>query len=308
MIAKMSAFSRSFFISPSLLLLNDFKLDINFYHDKKIYWYKIELVKDVMTNVFIFKNESIHEMPYKKSKVKYLDDISKYKPYIFKKELPDDTSSLFYLLKNRNNFATCFYGRELPFSYKAVSFIYDKAALNINYLNILLKLFDSNIASIHKIGDSNYEVNLLDGRTFKFNNLQLENYLSSGTSKGLLLYTAMIKILKDGGTLLIDEIENHFHRTLVDNIIDLFKDPSVNKHGASIIFTTHYPELLDLFNRSDNIWITKQDQKIFVENMYQKYGLRSELSKSKKFYQNAFDTAVNYEVLMALKKELINNG
>ena len=39
--------------------------------------------------------------------------------------------------------------------------------------------------------------------------------------------------------------------------------------------------------------------------MYEKYGIRTELLKSKKFYQNAFDTAVNYEALMELKKELM---
>ena len=46
-------------------------------------------------------------------------------------------------------------------------------------------------------------------------------------------------------------------------------------------------------------------EKIEIENMYEKYCLRSELLKSKKFYQNAFDTAVNYDALMDLKKELM---
>ena len=47
-------------------------------------------------------------------------------------------------------------------------------------------------------------------------------------------------------------------------------------------------------------------EKIEIENMYETYGLRTELLKSKKFYQNAFDTAVNYEALMDLKRELMN--
>ena len=42
-----------------------------------------------------------------------------------------------------------------------------------------------------------------------------------------------------------------------------------------------------------------------IDNMYNTYGVRTELLKSKKFYQNAFDTAVNYESLMELKKELM---
>ena len=88
-------------------------------------------------------------------------------------------------------------------------------------------------------------------------------------------------------------------------MINLYKDKNVNKYGATLVFTTHYCELLDLFNRADNIYITKYDEKIKLENMYLDYNFRPELSKSKKFYSNAFNTDVNYEALMNFKKELM---
>ncbi len=103
---------------------------------------------------------------------------------------------------------------------------------------------------------------------------------------------------------MVDEIENHFNKTLVENIISLYKDPSINKYHATLIFSTHYNELLDLFGRQDNIWITKSDGQIYLENMYEKYDLRPALKKSKQFYNNSFDTAVNYDDLMNLKKAL----
>lgn len=71
------------------------------------------------------------------------------------------------------------------------------------------------------------------------------------------------------------------------------------------MFTTHYCEVLDLFNRQDNIWICQADGKIRVRNMYEDYDLRSGLLKSKQFYNNAFHTAVNYEELMNLKRKLM---
>lgn len=111
--------------------------------------------------------------------------------------------------------------------------------------------------------------------------------------------------LENGFDLLIDEVENHFHKTLVENMISLFKDKTVNKKSATLIFTTHYCEVLDLFNRQDNIWIAKSDHKIHLDNMYETYNIRPELLKSRQFYNNAFDTSVNYEDLMALKKELM---
>lgn len=138
------------------------------------------------------------------------------------------------------------------------------------------------------------------------NSRELYKLLSSGTTKGFSLFTFAIYSLLFGADLVIDEIENHFHKTLVENLINLYKDKSVNKHNATLIFTTHYPELLDLFNRSDNIYITKYNDKIKLENMYLDYNLRPELSKSKKFYNNAFGTSVDYEALMDFKKELQN--
>ena len=39
--------------------------------------------------------------------------------------------------------------------------------------------------------------------------------------------------------------------------------------------------------------------------MYETYNIRPEILKSRQFYNNAFDTSVNYEDLMAMKKELM---
>ena len=62
---------------------------------------------------------------------------------------------------------------------------------------------------------------------------------------------------------------------------------------------------MDIFNRQDNIWIAKSEDKIRLDNMYEKYDIRPELLMSRQFYNNAFDTAVSYEDLMALKRELM---
>ena len=62
---------------------------------------------------------------------------------------------------------------------------------------------------------------------------------------------------------------------------------------------------MDIFNRQDNIWIAKSEDKIRLDNMYEKYDIRPELLMSRQFYNNAFDTAVSYEDLMALKKKLM---
>ena len=118
----------------------------------------------------------------------------------------------------------------------------------------------------------------------------------------------MVISLIKGFDLIVDEVENHFHKTLVENMISLYKEPLINRNNATLIFTTHYNELLDLFGRKDNIWIAKSDEKVYLQNMhdvYKEHNIRSELLKSKQFYNNTFDTAINYESLMNLKRNLM---
>ncbi len=82
-------------------------------------------------------------------------------------------------------------------------------------------------------------------------------------------------------------------------------DKNVNKHNASLLFSTHYCEVLDLLNRQDNIWVCQSNEKVMIKNMYEYFNIRSGILKSKCFYNNTFQTAVNYEDLMDLKRNLM---
>ena len=113
--------------------------------------------------------------------------------------------------------------------------------------------------------------------------------------KDLGLFMFVAYLLKTGTGLIIDEMENHFYKILVEILINLYMDKLVNKNKVTLIFTTHYCEILDLFNRGDNIHISKFQNEINLENMYEKY----------KFYSNEFNANVSYEALMNFKKELM---
>ena len=84
----------------------------------------------------------------------------------------------------------------------------------------------------------------------------------------------------------------------------MYKDKTVNRNNAILIFSTHYCEVLDLFNRQDNIYIANADHKVHLNTIFEKYNFRNDILKSKQFYNNAFKTAVNYDALMDLKKAL----
>lgn len=80
--------------------------------------------------------------------------------------------------------------------------------------------------------------------------------LSMGTVRGARMLAVALGVLEEGGMLLVDEIENSLNKKLVETIINLFRFPRTNPKGACLVFTTHYPELLDAMERIDGIYIT----------------------------------------------------
>ena len=67
------------------------------------------------------------------------------------------------------------------------------------------------------------------------------------------------------GYLIIDELESHLNKELVKMIINLFNNKEINKSGACLIFTTHYAEILDSFDRMDNIYILTRSENYFTK-------------------------------------------
>lgn len=134
--------------------------------------------------------------------------------------------------------------------------------------------------------------------------LALNRYLSSGTIKGLSVFMGAVFSFLEGGYLIVDELENHFNREIVSTLIRFFMDKKVNKKGATLIFSTHYSELLDEFNRNDSIYIIKNKDGITVEKLS---GIlkRNDIKKSE-VYDSDFlgGTVPTYESYIALKKAL----
>lgn len=284
-------------------------LDITFYYEGSIYRYLTELSKDNNSSLddsIFFRNEKLFRRVYKKAHARNLFDYDKFEELTFDIKLPLDTSLLYTLLKDIK-----LRGVYLPsddYSYRDYfnAFnIYKLLDSNLKIITSLLKIFDEHLDNIVMVNEDKFIIYYRDKSIKEVSSYDLYRILSSGTSKGFGLFTYVIYSLKSGTDLIIDEIENHFHKTIVENLVNLYKDKSVNTNNASLIFTTHYCELLDLFNRSDNIYISKYEDKIRLENMHEKYKFRGELSKSNKFYNNEFNTNVSYEALMNFKKELI---
>ncbi len=218
----------------------------------------------------------------------------------------NDTSILFNLTAQKHHYLM--FANDILDSNKVITNMFkliEVAGLKDSLVSKITGLFDDAIRTIDYDEETNVvHIVMQDKRAYKLSPKQASQFLSEGTKKGLILFGYAVVALNLGNTLVIDEIENSFHKNLVENIIMIFNDKRINKHGATLMFSTHYVEILDIFDRRDNIFLMKKDGTISAKNLYKDYNKRSELLKSNQFNSNAFSTLINYDQLMSLKKEL----
>lgn len=133
---------------------------------------------------------------------------------------------------------------------------------------------------------------------------EIEKYLSSGTIKGINVFMNALLCFMEGGYLIVDELENHFNEEIVTTLVRFFMNPNVNRNGATLIYSTHYSELLDEYDRNDCIYIVRNRGGIYTENL--SLILKRNYIKKSEAYESGYleGTVPIYESYMALKKVL----
>lgn len=132
----------------------------------------------------------------------------------------------------------------------------------------------------------------------------ISRYLSSGTIKGLNVFMHAWMVLIKGGYFIIDEIENHFNKEIVATLIRFFMDKKVNKNGATLIYSTHYVELLDELDRNDGIYVIRNNEGVTIQKLHHILK-RNDIKKSDVFQSGMLKgTTPSYEASMKLKKML----
>lgn len=138
-----------------------------------------------------------------------------------------------------------------------------------------------------------------------YNPKEIQYYLSSGTVKGINVYMQALMVLENGGYLIIDELENHFNKVIATTLLRIFMNKEVNKKGAVILFSTHYPEILDQFDRNDNIYIIRNMHGIQVNNLSSLLK-RNDLKRSEVYESDILGgTAPQYDAYISLKRAFL---
>lgn len=212
--------------------------------------------------------------------------------------LKEDTSIILSLNKNKN-----FYLKDLI------------QLTNLNFLRLigdfpqeLIAFLDPSIEyfSFDKItGES--KLKFFDREEIIVSNpVIFERYLSSGTIKGINVFINAMVVFEMGGYLIVDELENHFNREIVATLLRFFMNKSVNKNGATLIFSTHYAELLDEFERNDGIYIVRNRNGISAQKL-SNILTRNDIKKSEAFKSDFLEgTVPTYDSYMQLKKAIVS--
>lgn len=216
--------------------------------------------------------------------------------------LRDDDSILFYAIERNDA------NRQISHS-----------MIDENMINFYRVSGNANMVDINIFDDSIYSLAVEDSQIkVKFKNNDMEqdcsaipnqNYLlSSGTAKGGNILFWLKAIIRKGGYLVVDELENHFHKKLVEFIIDLFNDETINRNGATLVFSTHYAEILDNINRKDNIYVLiRNDDYVTDIVKYSEVIKRIENKKSEVFLSNYIKgTSPSFRAIKNFKDSIWN--
>lgn len=283
-------------------------------YDKDIIYYITSTIINDDEEVY-FKNETIKTLKItSKFNKKTYKDLKNYSNFLSRETINND-----FLKKEDSIFSSVLNKK------KVLNKSYDlMKQTNLNFLGYFIenissdfvKLLDSGIEEfdIHPDSKSNdktlkFEIKFKGNEEYIHSDLpELDDYLSSGTIKGLNILANVTKVLNNGGYLIIDEIENHLNKRIVQLIIELFTG-DLNYKGATLIFSTHYVEILDSIERSDSIYVLQKKSKPVIKRFSELLGDkdRNDKKKSDMFLSGLIDTMPTYKSYVNIKKVISNS-
>ncbi|MDH6366242.1 MULTISPECIES: AAA family ATPase [unclassified Breznakia] len=289
------------------------EVDLFYTKDKKVYHLESRIIKDDEDEEFYFVNEIIFERSLNtavnKSNYRDSDTYSKVMERLtlnneMKAFLELDKSISWITIGNKDQSIIDFYD--------------DNDSIRLHTLDTsveIIQYFDKSIEYVKNVSVENSRKSLYllkfysSNKAMELTYSELWTILSSGTRKGLLMFNYIISILRSGGYFVVDEIENHFHKSIIIDIIRLFRSKDTNPNAATLIFSTHYSEIVDVLDRNDSIYIANKEQKscdLSLVNL-SKLQKRTDIKKSEWYLNDAgkVGTTISYDAYMRLHKSIV---
>ena len=279
-------------------------MKVDFYNDSIFYRLisTIGIQDQLQDNKYYFKDEIVYSKV--KSEVRNKESVNEFEKILLRRS--DVTNNKNNFLKPQDSIVSIYTRNDVIYrdtiSATNINIYHNRG----NDIMPFVNLFDNSIEFI-KSNNEECEIKFKNNdKKYTTNLFETENYLSSGTIKGSNLFFTIALVMKTGGYLIIDEIENHIQKKLVQILIGLFTDEEINRFGSTLIFSTHYSEIIDVIDRKDNIYVLVRDQD-FVSKVikYSELVNRNDIKKSEILLSNYIDgTSPSYELIKDVKELL----
>ena len=128
---------------------------------------------------------------------------------------------------------------------------------SISEILSIIKKFDFDILDIVKKNfQEGTQFNEKEGKTYEIKTIHKDVYdrniemdlrqeESLGTNILFDLIKWILRILKRGGIIFVDELDKSLHPLILIKIIEMFKDKDYNKNNAQLVFTSHCTDILE---------------------------------------------------------------
>lgn len=298
-------------------------LKIYYEFNKKIYKVVSNILqnKEIIVNKYNFTSEIIYVKDLNLSTTKSLLYERGFKEHLNRDTLSDETKmflsrdkTINYIISNNstNTYKSLIEGSNNLFNNNSLS---DKT---LNKLDVsIIRFLDHSIEDLTKSTNNRLIINenltptkelylltFTNGKSYEVTSNELLSLLSKGTLRGINILMTIKETLKTGGYFIVDELELHLNKSIIVDIIRLFKSNDTNPHNATLIFSTHYTEILDVFDRNDQIYIShRNDNYEMIISNYSDYDKKNQLKKSDSYFADTYNlgTAISYEKYKSLR-------
>ena len=136
--------------------------------------------------------------------------------------------------------------------------------------------------------------------------------LSFGTNKIIEIIAKSIDLFKSGGIMMVDEIENGLHLSLIKLIVKLYEDDEINIAKAQLFITTHNPSIFEEgIIKSHNIFVSEGNSMISLKEESSKMEKarrsdREAMIKTKNYFNDYYWKSRNLEPKSSLNNLKIN--
>ncbi len=169
------------------------------------------------------------------------------------------------------------------------------------YLKNIIKIIDDNVQNL-VVEEDKLVITYKNGMSVEGDYNTLENVLSTGTMFALKVFAKAILCLQNGSLLIVDDLSSYINRLVVEELIKLFQDESVNKKFATLVFATNYIEVIDSISRTDCVYLVKKVRGTSIFNLSELVA-RNEKVKSKYIFK---DSKITVRMKREMKKSMID--